>query len=97
MSRIRLAPIALFNVTSGAELSATLPMTADARAGRMTAHDCQRALRILGRDERDKPSFARHVQRVEAEHFARGVDVFAHRHGFFLDVDAHAAPLRRFR
>ena len=26
MSRIRLAPIALFNVTSGAELSATLPI-----------------------------------------------------------------------
>ena len=93
MSRIRLAPIALFNVTSGAELSVTLPMTADPGPGGVAAHDLQRAFRVLGRDKRNKPSFARNVQRVKPEHFAGGVNVFAHRHGFFHDFDAHR---RRF-
>ena len=87
MSRIRLAPIALFNVTSGVELSATCPMTADARSDGVAAHDLQGAFHVLRRDERGKTPFARHVQRIEAEHLAGGMDVFAHRHGFFLDGD----------
>ena len=93
MSRIRFAPIALFNVTSGAELSRHPADGRRPRAHRMATHDLQRAFRILGRDKGNKPSFARDVQWVEAEHFARGVNVFAHRHGFFHNFDAHR---RRF-
>ena len=96
MSRIRFAPIALFNVTSGVELSATWPMTAEPAPDGVTAHDLQGALRVFRRDERGKTPFARNVQRIEAEHLAGGMNVLAHRHGFFLDGDFNSGGFGNF-
>ena len=66
-------------------------------AQRMPAHGGKNTIGIFRRNEGQQLAFVGDVERIEAEDFAGAFDFFADGNGRFIEADADAARIRRFR